>query len=217
MAASTLAADLQAAYDGIMKAAPKETTQLINTTRADFIATYDPKSAIQVGDTLPQFKLSDAMGKEVSSKELLKRGPLLINFYRGEWCPYCNVTLQSLQKHLDDFTAKGVTLVAISPELPNTSLSTVEKHALKFPVLSDVGNKFARQLGIIFQQPESLRGVDKQFGFSIEERNGDDSLVLPVPATILVDAGGVVRRTFVEADYTKRLEPIVALEWIDAL
>ena len=125
--------------------------------------------------------------------------------------------MHNLQKHLPAFVAKGVTLVAITPELPDRTLSTTEKIELKFPVLSDVGNTFARKLGIVWKQPDTLKPVFKQFGHDLKEFNGDDSFEVPYPATILVDGEGFVRNLYVEPDYTKRLEPEVALGWVDEL
>ena len=171
-----LAAQLTSVYEHFSQAAPKPALDLIAGVTSDFQASYKPSSAIQVGDSLPEFRLSDAAGKEVSSADLLTQGPLLIAFYRGSWCPYCNIELAAFQKHLDDFKAKGVTLVAISPELPDTSLSTVEKNELKFPVLSDVGNKLAKQLGILFAQPEKMRPFFASHGLDFKTRNGDESL-----------------------------------------
>jgi peroxiredoxin len=179
--------------------------------------TVDPDATIQVGDKLPAFNLTDALGTSVSSTSLLCKGPILITFYRGEWCPFCNLALASLQKHLAEFQAKGVTLVAITPELPNNALSATEKHSLKFSVLSDVGNKFARELGIVWKMPEYLRPIFKKFGHDLVRDNGDDSFEVPIPATLLVDGNGVVRNTYMEPDYRKRLEPQTALKWIDAL
>jgi peroxiredoxin len=213
----SLANQLSSVFDNFQQNAPALVKGPIITAKANFQASYQPALAIQVGDTLPEFRLSDAVSNEVTSDSLLSQGPLLITFYRGGWCPFCNLALAAMQKHLDEFKAKGVTLAAISPELPNESLSTTEKHALKFPVLSDVGNKFAKQLGILFPQPDILRPVFDKFGHDLKTRNGDDSFEVPVPATLLVDQKGVVRNTFIDPDYTKRLEPSVALEWIDAL
>ena len=213
----SLNSELSATFEGFHKKAPPAAVEAITTASANFHASFKPASTIQVGDRFPEFRLSNALGQEVSSADLLAQGPLLISFYRGEWCPFCNLELRALQKNLDKFKAKGVTLVAISPELPNQSLSTTEKHSLKFPVLSDVGNKLARQLGIIFAQPDSLRPIFKAFGNDLKTRNGDDSFEVPVPATLLVDRKGIVRNTFIDTDYTKRLEPSTALEWIDAL
>lgn len=212
-----LQTELNGVFSNFSQNGPKDVVQTIEKSLADFKTSFDPKSTIQVGDALPPFTLPNAVGQEVSSADLLAKGPLLITFYRGEWCPFCNIALHHLQSNLPQFEAKGVTLVAISPELPNTSLTTTEKHALKFPVLSDVGNKFARQLGIVWKQPDSLRSVFAKFGNDLSKRNGDDSLEVPVPATFLVDQKGVVRNAFVDPDYMKRLEPETALEWIDKL
>jgi len=213
----SLASDLSAVYDRFQKNAPPATVEVITAATTNFRSSFNPSSTIQAGDPLPAFHLSNALGQPVHSADLLAHGPLLISFYRGEWCPFCNLELRALQQNLDRFTARGVTLVAISPELPNQSLSTTEKHDLKFPVLSDVGNRLARELGIVFAQPESMRPVFRALGHDLRARNGDDSFEVPVPATLLVDREGVVRNVFVDADYTKRLEPETALEWVDAL
>ncbi len=107
--------------------------------------------------------------------------------------------------------------MAISPELPATSLSTKEKHDLQYEVLSDVGNAYATKLGLLNQQPDSLRPVFDTFGFDLKARNGDDSFAVPVPATLLVDREGKVRNAYVEPDHTIRLETSKALEWVDEL
>lgn len=176
-----------------------------------------PGTAIQVGAALPEFILTDALGKSIPSRTLLARGPILIIFYRGKWCPFCNLQLASLQKHLAEFEAKGVNLVAITPELPTETLSTTDKQGLKFTVLSDTGNKYARKLGIVWKMPENLRPVFETLGNDLVTCNGDDSFELPIPASLLVDEKGVVRKTFVDPDFTERLEPETALEWIKTL
>ncbi|KUJ11629.1 AhpC-TSA-domain-containing protein [Mollisia scopiformis] len=213
----SLAVELNAVYTDFHSTAPVALTGPIKKSTSDFVASFNANGAIKVGDKLPSFRLSDASGKEVDSASLIANGPLLITFYRGNWCPFCNLALRALQKHLEDFKAKGVTLVAITPELPDTSLSTTEKNELEFTVLSDVGNVFAKKLGITFQQPNDMRSVFDTIGINFKERNGDDSLVVPLPATLLVDKSGVVRNTFIDPDYVHRLEPTTALEWVDAL
>ncbi|KAN0113281.1 AhpC-TSA domain containing protein [Hyaloscypha variabilis] len=213
----SLAPQLSAVYEGFQKNAPAQVVQTINAANSDFQSTFKNKSTIKAGDKLPFFVLSDALGKEVTSEELLKKGPLLISFYRGSWCPFCSLELRTLQLNLENFQEKGVTLVAISPELPNTSLSTTEKNELKFPVLSDVGNKLSRELGIIFPMPDSLRPTFKAFGHDLVARNGDDSFEVPVPATLLVDGNGIVRNTYINPRYWERVEPSTVLGWIAAL
>jgi peroxiredoxin len=212
-----LATQLNEVLDNFGKNAPESVVKAIAKSRSDFASEFKPEDAIQVGQTLPSFDLPNAVGEQIKSTDLLSKGPLLITFYRGEWCPFCNLAIAMLQKKLPEFQARGVTLVAISPELPNQSLSTVEKHQLKFPVLTDQGNNYARQLGIVWAQPEELRPIFKTFGHDFVKRNGDDSFEVPVPATILVDKNGVIRNTFIDPDYAKRCEPQTAIDWIDAM
>ncbi|KAI2471084.1 AhpC-TSA-domain-containing protein [Annulohypoxylon bovei var. microspora] len=211
---------LQAEIDQVNKGfdkAPEEIKGPIIASRLDFAKSFDASNAIKVGQKLPEFSLPDSLNKTVKSSELLANGPLLITFYRGGWCPFCNLALHALQARLPEIKAKGVTLVAVTPELPDTSLTTSEKQGLEYPVLSDVGNKFAHKLGIVWAQPDTLRPIFAKIGNDLKARNGDDSYEVPIPATLLVDRDGTVKNLFLEADYTKRLEPAVALEWINAL
>ncbi|KAJ5584400.1 uncharacterized protein N7459_004200 [Penicillium hispanicum] len=212
-----LTKDLSTTYDQFLQNAPKEISSVITGAVSNFKTTYDPAKAIQPGTTFPKFQLSDATGKQIKLDDLLAKGPILISFYRGEWCPFCNLELRALQSHLDEFHQKGVTLVAVSPELPDQSLSTSEKLSLKFPVLSDVGNQLAKQLGLLFAQPESMRSVYGAFGVDWKQRYGDDRLEVPVPATFLVDKNGIVRNSFVNPEYQHRLDPETALQWIEKL
>jgi len=206
-----------ASMESLSQSAPPGALETIQDSIASIEASFDAKSTIQVGDTVPEFCLPNAVGEELSRAELSNKGPLLIVFYRGEWCPFCNLALLGLQKHLGDFIAKGVTVVAISPELPNQSLTTVEKNELKFQVLSDVGNQFARKLGLVWKQPGTLRPLFEQLGFDLKTRNGDDSFEVPIPATLLVDGKGVLKNAYINPNYMKRLEMEVALGWVDEL
>ena len=191
-------------------------SDLLNNANLTFKAAFAGAN-IAPGDKLPPFTMRDATSKEVTSDSLLAKGPLLLSFYRGEWCPFCNFELVALQKHLADFQAKGVTLVAISPELPSTSLSTTEKHALKFPMLTDEACAFAKKLGIVVTQPDDMKPFFKGRGVDFKERTGREEMEVPVPATILVDRDGIVRQIHADWDYTQRLEPATALEWVGKL
>ncbi|KAK5137753.1 hypothetical protein LTR08_007325 [Meristemomyces frigidus] len=213
---SLIGPQLNAVFDRFSKNAPDAIKTPINSSRAE-LATFDTSQAIKIGDRIPEFKLKDAVGKEQDSTALRASGPLVITFYRGEWCPFCNIALSGFQKHLDDFKAKGVTVVALTPELPNGTLTMTEKHELQFPVLTDPHNEYARKLGIVWKQPESLRPVFDNFKHNLPKRNGDDSFELPLPATLLVDKDGIVRNLYLNPDYIKRVEPQTVLAWIDAL
>lgn len=216
-AGKSLANELGTFYNQFHSDLPPEASSIIKSATSDAKQTFDPSTAIQIGARFPDFVLPDATGQEVSSADLLRHGPMLVSFYRGEWCPFCNIELRALQKYLPQFKAKGVTLVTISPELPDQTLSVTEKHSLEFPVLSDVGNKLARQLGIVVRQADGMRTIFEMSSIDWQARYGDDSLEVPVPATMLVDEEGVVRNTFLDANFHRRLEPETALQWIDDL
>ena len=173
--------------------------------------------ALQPGQTMPDFELPDATGKIVRSTELRSRGPLLITFYRGSWCPFCNLALRAYQERNAEIKTRGVTLLAISPQTPDHSLTLQEKHSLQFSVLSDAGNKVARQFGVVFALDPGLKTVQEQFGVDIPAYNGDHAFELPVPATFLVSTDGKVLESYVEADYMQRLDPETALDWIREL
>ncbi|KIJ39637.1 hypothetical protein M422DRAFT_230595 [Sphaerobolus stellatus SS14] len=145
---ATLTEQLSQLYTDIHTTIPKEISEKINTMLSEHSASFDVSKAAKAGDKLPDFKIKDAFGKEVSRDELLAGGNIVLSFYRGEWCPYCNLELRALQKIVPELAANGTTLVAISPELPDQAFVTSQKNELKFPVLSDLGNGLARKRGI---------------------------------------------------------------------
>jgi peroxiredoxin len=163
--------------------------------------------SLKTGDRIPDFTLPNHHGVPRRLYDLLDDGVVVLNFYRGGWCPYCNMELSALQQALPDLRATGATLVAISPELPDRVVDTQARHALEFDVLSDVGNRVAESFGLAFDLPESLRPIYTRLGIDIPAYNGDDSFVLPVPASYVVDSDGIIRFHFVNVDYTRRLEP----------
>jgi len=163
--------------------------------------------SLKAGDTAPDFTLPDAKGGRVHLADVLAQGPVVLSFYRGGWCPYCNLELQALQQSLSQIRESGAQLMAVSPELPDQALSTAEKHALAFTVLSDQGNRVARDFGIVFTLPEALRPIYAKFGIDLSAWNGDDSFELPVPATYVIDRNGVILDGFVNTDYMQRMEP----------
>jgi peroxiredoxin len=174
-----------------------------------------PGHALQPGQLMTDFELPDATGKSVKSSDLRANGPVLIMFYRGHWCPFCNLALKAMQERYADIVSRGATFVAISPQTPDNSLTTQEKDGLPFPVLSDTGNKVAREFGIVFKLDDGLKAVQELFGVDIPAFNGDQSFELPVPATYFVSREGVVLKSFVEVDYMKRLSPETAIAWLD--
>jgi peroxiredoxin len=166
------------------------------------------KRALPQGAVAPDFILPDAQGKLVRLQSLLRDGPVVIVFYRGGWCPFCKLYLRGFQRRRRELKALGAQIVAISPELPDNSLSTREEGKLKYTVLSDVGNKIAHKFGLVFRLSDPLLKVYESFGVSLQEANGKDgSADLPVPATFIIDTNGVVRHSHVDVDYMRRLDP----------
>lgn len=164
------------------------------------------EKALKVGDKALDFTLNNSSGKAVSLYGELKNGPVILTWYRGGWCPYCNISLHHLQEKLPDFKAAGAGLFALTPELPDNSLSTSEKHSLDFEVLSDVGNVVGRNYGLIYKLTDDVAEMyDK--AFDMNGYNGDESNELPLSATYVIDKNGIIQYAFLDADYKKRAEP----------
>lgn len=170
------------------------------------------KFALGVNDNILLFELPNANGKSIAIRDLLDAGSAVLTFYRGGWCPYCNLELRAYQKSLAEFNALGVRLVAISPELPDNALSNKEKLSLEFEVLSDVGNKVARQFGLVVNMSAALVEVYRQLGSDIPVHNGDDSWELPLPATYVIARNGKIVFAYVNADYLQRIDPQKIIE-----
>lgn len=159
--------------------------------------------AIQNGQIAPDFELEDALGNKVTLSNLVSKGPVILVWYRGGWCPYCNIYLRALQQRLPEIKQAGAQLVAISPELPSNALSTQQKHQLNFTVLSDVGNQVASRYGVVFKLPDYvIQHYD--LSFSLPEYNGDNSYTLPLAATYIIDNERIVRYAYLDADYRNR-------------
>lgn len=210
-----LAEELQSLTESFQKIAPAESIATIEAATARLTESGLAARALQPGQPIPDFELSDPTGQLVKSAALRQKGPLVISFYRGLWCPYCNLELKALQERLPEIAAKGATLVAISPQTPDNSLTTQEKIGLRFPVLSDPGNRVARTFGLVFTLDPSLQPIYESFGIDLASSNGEESRELPVPATYVVSRDGVVTGAFVNEDYRRRLSPDEILEWLD--
>ena len=163
--------------------------------------------ALKTGDQFPSFALPNAKGVEIDSKSVLERGPLVIAFYRGGWCPYCNIELKALQSALSEFKTKGAQLLAISPESPDNSLSTIEKNSLEFEVLTDNNNQFAKSINLVYQLPQELVSLYKKFGIDLEDSKDNSSNELPISATYVIDTSGKIIYDFIEEDYKLRADP----------
>lgn len=162
---------------------------------------------LKAGDHAPAFTLSDQGGKPVSSAELLAKGPLVIAFLRGRWCPFCCGEAEALNRMLPEFEKAGASLVAISPQALNQAYFMHDQHKLRFPLLVDSENKIARQFGIAYRVPDYQQQLFSSVFINLPHINGDSSWELPLPATFVVGRDGKIRYAYVNVDYTERAEP----------
>jgi len=191
--------------------------EVMHRATSDLLKKGIEKTALQTGGTIPRFQLENTHGVVVDSRDLLKAGPVVLMFYRGSWCPYCNLTLRAYQAHLAQIHACGAQFVAVSPERRMSSLANAEKFGLEFEILSDAGNAVAGRFGLAYRMPAELAAVYLELGTDIPRFNGDDSWALPVPATYIIGAGGRIVFSSINADYLERIEPGCVIRALKAL
>ncbi len=188
--------------------APEPRKRAIMDKAASDLAIAMPEPGIKVGSRAPDFRLPDALGTTVRMKDLLAQGPVILTFYRGAWCPYCNLQLHALKESLPLFQRYGAQLVAITPQTADHSRAQIEKDAYPFLILSDLDNSVMQAYNLYFEVPEALREMYIQdFKLDIADYNGTGRYGLPVPGTFVIDRQGIVRAAFADTDYKKRMEP----------
>ncbi len=186
---------------------PRSVIETMRRATAELIGSGAVQAALKAGDLLPDFTLGDHEGHPVSSARLLATGPLVISFYRGVWCPYCNMELKALQEALPQFEALGAGLVAISPQNPVNSRKSVRQNNLTFPILSDPHNAVAAAFGLRFEMQDYLVDLYKSLKNDLPAFNGDASWTLPMPARYVIGQDRVILYAEVNPDYTRRPEP----------
>ena len=195
----------------------KEALDIMHRATDELIASAPAQRARKAGDAAPEFILADPDGKPVSSRELLAQGPLVLSFYRGVWCPYCNLELQALQESLPEITARGASLVAISPQTAPNSRKSQRDNKLGFPILSDTRSEVAEAFGIRFKLQDYLVELYKSFKNDLPTFNNDPAWVLPMPARYVIGTDGIIAYSEVNPDYTQRPDPSDLLPVLDRL
>ncbi len=216
-AMTTLAQQLAEYKAGFLQRATPERVATMAGATAELKATGIESRALQVGDAAPDVTLPDALGRPVRLAELWQRGPLVLIFYRGGWCPYCNLELRAWQQHRDALAAIGASVVAISPQTPDNSLSTAEKNELAYPVLSDSALSAANGFGVAFEMPQPLLDLYRAGGNDLPVQNGNGRWALPLPATYVIGRDGRIAFAHIEADYRERAEPTDVLMQLERL
>ena len=197
---------------------PPPFVQIMHQATADLEATGIGEGILKAESPAPEFQLPNQNGALVSSKELLKNGPLVITFYRGMWCPYCNTDLSNLKRYKGQLEELGASMLSISPQLPEFNKQITERHRLNFDLLTDSGNEVAAKFGLRWEMVDPLKALYRDnFGIKLPDFNGENSWTLPVPARFIIGTDGIIKYAEYAVDYTKRPNPDVVVEALQSL
>ncbi len=219
ISATAFQQELAATAQHLATALPPAASQVIDGGIAQVAAAGLTRHALATGQVAPNFTLPDANGQPQTLAALLAQGPVVLTFYRGNWCPYCNVQLRAYQQALPELALRGATLVAVSPQTPERSSLTASEKELNFPVLSDVGNVVARQYGLAYGVGPEVANTLRSVGIDLAAYNGTEADELPLTATFVINTNGVIGRSWVEANFKQRVDPadiVRALEQLPA-
>lgn len=205
--------EIEKMQETLLPQIPEQIRALFRETTQRWLDAGIAQRSLRTGDKAPDFSLPNAVGAPIDSRDLLKNGPLVVSFYRGSWCPYCDLELRALQVALSSIQSLGAQLVGISPQTVEKTAATRKDRQLRFEVLSDKGNQVARSFGLVFKLDKELQEIYPQLGIRLSDSNGDSSWELPIPATYVIAPDGTIVYSYVNADYTQRaeLEQIIAV------
>ncbi|AIM36876.1 peroxiredoxin-like family protein [Sphingobacterium sp. SG20118] len=191
--------------ENLAKQLPTKILEVFGKSIQDLKARNIEEDSIDTGDTFPDFSLPNTNNEIVALKELLKNGKVIVAFFRGSWCPYCNLELKALQDNLKQITNRRTTLIAISPQTPDYSDELRSNHHLDFHLLTDKNNKLAKQIGISFGLQDYVIPVYGSLGIELSEYNKNDNNELPTPAIFVIDTNGNITYKFVDTNYMNRI------------
>lgn len=202
-----LIAQLQSLAEGSASRHPGESQEIMSKGIEELKASHIVSKSLKTGDKIPAIQLPNQNNELVDVNEILKTNKVVLSFYRGGWCPYCNLELKALQHFLPEMEEKGARLIAITPETPDNSMTTHEKNELTFDILTDKNNELARAMNLVFTLPEDLQGLYKKFGIDLDGTQGNASQELPLAATYVIGKNGIIEYHFIEEDYKLRADP----------
>lgn len=212
-----LTRQLDAFMAGFMERTDRETAATLRASAMALEHAGLTEHALKAGDLAPDFNLPNQAGKLVSLYGLLERGPVVLTFFRGGWCPFCTLTLRALAAIRPKLRRQGAELVAISPETPDNAAATVERNGLQFPVLTDAGNQVAREYRLVWELDAKMRAVYEKLGHPLPKMNGNNEWTLPVPAGFVVAQDRRISYAHVQTRIDRRIEPQVALDAVQQL
>jgi peroxiredoxin len=201
----------------VLKSLPTDMRNRYLLEKKHLLTRFLTEKALQKGTQAPDVIFRDKDLQPVHLYDLLQQHHVVLSFFRGTWCPYCNLELVYLNKIKDQVEAKDALLIATSPELYRFTKETIKKNNINFPVFTDLGNKAANAFGLVFDLPPSFQKLYKEVNVHINKLNDDDSWTLPVPATFIISKDRTITSAYVKADYTQRMEPDDILEQLKLL
>lgn len=190
---------------------PPEKTAIMQEANQALAREFQSRRVLRVDDIAPDFALYNTSGRQIRLSDKLTKGAVLLSFYFGHWCPYCNLELRAYQGLLSKIQALGASVLALSPQTLNASRRTAIKNAISFDLLSDGGCQVARDYGLVFKLPDALRLLYTELGHALPDYNGIDDWLLPIPATFIIDRRGHIALAYINVDYSQRYEPIDAI------
>jgi len=207
--------DLSRLHDKVLASLPTDVAAQVIQENKKLFSTLLETKALKAGDPAPDVFFRNKDLTTVYLKDLLKEHHIILSFFRGTWCPYCNLELTELNKINDQIEQKGARLIAVSPELYKFSEPSVKDK--KFSVLTDLANKAADEFGLVFDLPPRYREIYKSLNIELNVLNADNNWTLPMPATFIISKDGMIKTTYINADYTKRMEPADIIENLSLL
>ena len=211
----TLQEQVKQMRDATSERMPKAIIEVFINSISEIKTNKLKESALQVGDKIEDYSLTDIEGKSINLSTFIQSDYLILNFYRGGWCPYCNMELREYDRLKNDFKEQGANIIAISPEIPELANQTTDKNKLSYPVLTDTDSLFMKKVGIVFQLDEDSKREFVNFGMDFTKINGNEDFELPVPAVYVINKNMEVVFVHFEEDYMTRLEPSELLEIIE--
>ena len=203
--------------ENVLASLPEDVRDLLIEENRKLFSAFMEERALKEGSQVPDVFFRDKALQPVYLKEILKNHHVVLSFYRGTWCPYCNLELQALSRINGEIEEKGARLISVSPETYKIAKESIVRNGITIPIFTDLANKAASEFGLVFSLPRKYREIYKMLNIHLNRLNDDDSWSLPMPATFIISKEGVITSTFVNADYTKRMEPDDILEKLDRL